>query len=402
MSKICLYLKDPNAKKETPIFIVCFINGRRLKIATGKSVEPNNWSSDRQEVIGQVANKMIINALLRKMRRELEAIIDNRVLMNQELSLPGIKEDFNITFKRQRNKKDFFVCYELFMEKQKDMVTDGTIRNYKSTLRRLKEFDRHNHYNLNFNNIDMDFYEKFMQYMLHVVGVYNNSFGKHIKTLKVFLNFATERGWNHKLTYKKFKVLREEASTIYLTKDELEKLQSLDLTNNPTLSKIRDLFVLQCYTGMRVSDLMNIKPENIKNDFLVIRTIKTGETVQIPFFEPLRAALTRVQQNGFFKISDQKMNEYLKEIGKIAGFDDENQIVRVKGKKREDSKKFKYEMMTTHTARRTFITLADEQNMRPKVIMALTGIRDIRTLNRYIKLTDKSIRREVERVWGKL
>ena len=79
------------------------------------------------------------------------------------------------------------------------------------------------------------------------------------------MNEATDRGYNKKMDFRgrKFKRLAEPVESIYLNLEELERIRGLDLTQKPSLERVRDLFLIGCYTGLRYSDFTNIKPENI-------------------------------------------------------------------------------------------------------------------------------------------
>ena len=109
----------------------------------------------------------------------------------------------------------------------------------------------------------MKFYDAYMDYQYNVKGNSQNLFGKRIKTIKTFLNDAHERGINKHLMYKGFKVLQLETDAIYLKEEELNKIYKLDLKKNKRLERVRDLFTVECNTGLRYQDLMNLTKENI-------------------------------------------------------------------------------------------------------------------------------------------
>ncbi len=166
------------------------------------------------------------------------------------------------------------------------------------------------------------------------------------------------------------------------------------------LEKVRDAFLILCYTGLRHSDLIQIKKENISNGFLKIITQKTKTTLKIPVSRPLQKILNKYHDCDLPVISLQKMDEYLKILGEKAGLDDDFEKVTFSGNQRIIWKDKKYNFLTTHTGRRTFITLSLEKGMRSETVMKITGHKDMRSFQKYIKLTDTVVKDEMLRVWG--
>ena len=180
----------------------------------------------------------------------------------------------------------------------------------------------------------------------------NNSQGRAIKILKTFLHYAYQQGYHDDLRFVKIlKVFDEETSLIALTADELESIEKLK-PPTPKLDKIKDLFLVQVYTGIRFSDLYNLKPENIdyNDNIITLKTLKTQDNLIIPMTNKLQTILKKYNEK-LPKISSQKYNDFIKEIGKFAGIDTLIQQTKFIGNKREDVVKKKYELMSSHTAR---------------------------------------------------
>jgi integrase len=219
------------------------------------------------------------------------------------------------------------------------------------------------------------------------------------------MNYATNKGLNKNMAYAKFKVFREEMDVVYLTEDELMKIYNLQL-DSKALEYIRDGFCFSCFTGLRFSDLSQIKPEYIKDDYLIINTIKTREKLQVPLNYYSKEILSKYKAqylNSFPPvISNQKTNENLKIIAEKADLKEPVSVVKYSGSRKIETLYPKHELITTHTARRTFVTLALEKGIRPEVVMAITGHKDYRTFKKYIKITDKVKLNEMNRLWQKV
>ena len=128
----------------------------------------------------------------------------------------------------------------------------------------------------------MRFYEQLTSYFISDLLLLNNSSAKYIKTLKTFLHWATERGYNTNLSFIKFKAQERDADIIYLTEKELLRLYNFDLSKKTALENVRDVFCFGCFTGLRYSDILRVKKENIKGDELNFVSEKTTDRLNIP------------------------------------------------------------------------------------------------------------------------
>ncbi|MBT7091658.1 MAG: integrase catalytic domain-containing protein [Bacteroidetes bacterium] len=209
--------------------------------------------------------------------------------------------------------------------------------------------------------------------------------------MKVFLNEARERGLNTSPEYrsKRFRVLREDVDKIYLNSDDLDALWNLKLVDNSKLGKVRDVFLIGCYTGLRYSDLRNLRPENVlEKKNIRLKTIKGDKLVVMPIHYRVKLILEKNDWNFPAVISNQKMNEYLKVLGKLAKISESVIIPIKKGNMRTDVTHFKYALISSHTARRSFATNAFLDGVEPLHIMRITGHRTEKAFLRYIRMSE--------------
>lgn len=239
----------------------------------------------------------------------------------------------------------------------------------------------------------MDFYSAFTKYLTEEKGYLNNTTGKYFRIIKVFLNEATERGINNQLDFrsKKFKALKEDTDQIYLNEDELRQFYKLDLTENIRLEKIRDLFLIGCYTGLRFSDFSNLNESNIDFDrnTIKVKTQKTGQLVTIPLRPTVLDIFKKYNNSIPPAISNQKMNLYLKELGKKAEMFSLISISKAAGKNVSKNIYKKFELITTHTARRSFASNAYLAGVPTISIMKLTGHKTEKAFMQYIRITQE-------------
>ena len=343
---------------------------------------------------------MELNNLLAMMQAEIEAILRDAIANNKRVTSEYVKEQFSRRFQRKL-KPDFtfYDYYNQFIEISETIKGSGVIAVYNASLKRLKEFETTENFKISFDRIDNTFYEKFVNFLIDNHRLNNNSVGKHIKTLKTFLNWATDKEYNKNMTFSKFKVFKEDADTIYLNEDELNKLYQLDLKSRPGVERVRDAFLVQCYTGLRFSDISNLKAENFNESYIMIGIIKTRERLRIPLIPRAQAILSKYENYCIELPTNQKMNKHLKELGRLAGFDELVQVITYRGSKREERTIPKSDLLTTHCGRRTFITLSLEKGMRAELVMKVTGHRSTAVFRKYIKLTDNVVNDEMQKAW---
>lgn len=175
---------------------------------------------------------------------------------------------------------------------------------------------------------------------------------------------------------------------MYLSISEIDQICKVDLSNNERLQRVRDLFIIGAFTGLRISDFKRLEPSNIQGDTIHIRTQKTGEKVVIPLHYRIEDVLKNNGGNFPTPISDQKFNVYLKELGELAEIN--QSITRIENKAGKDIEKTykKYELLSSHVCRRSAATnlyLSDEINTLD--IMKITGHKSEKVFMRYIRVT---------------
>lgn len=280
-----------------------------------------------------------------------------------------------------------------------------------NSLGHFKEFMKDTGITYDFQDVDLDCYVKYKAWLMaqdiskdkedpkhEPVHYADNTIGGFIKKLKCVLRAAESRGYPVNPAYKstEFKAQSSiDVDTIYLTREEVERFEKVDLTqkeDGKNLELARDIFLVGVWTAQRVSDYNNLKPENIKvvdnngtpMTYISIHQQKTGRLVEIPCNAKVRAILNKYPK-GLPHLSDQKINMYIKQIGKMAGIDE---VVEVKGSRggqviKEYYKK--YELICTHTARRTGATLMYLDGIAIYDIMKVTGHKSVTTLEKYIR-----------------
>ncbi|MBM3887216.1 site-specific integrase, partial [Candidatus Dependentiae bacterium] len=262
-----------------------------------------------------------------------------------------------------------------------------------------------------FDKIDYSFFQLFQNYLLSLTKIVdgkvmpllnNTTIAKQLSTIKTFLSYARKEGVNVSDKYRDFKIKKETLEVIALTNEEFESLYYLDLSGNKKLAQVRDVFCFACTTGLRYSDLAQLKREHIKQDEIKLTVKKTKEPLAIPLTPYSKAILAKYEaiHRPLPIISNQKLNDYVKELCQLAGIIEPIEIVRFRGTKREAITYPKYELIGVHTGRKTFATLSLEKGMSAEEVMTITGHKDYKSFKRYVKITEQRKKTVMMKAWG--
>ena len=289
------------------------------------------------------------------------------------------------------------------------------IREYERTFYYLKEFARDKNREVDFKDITLDFYHDFVQYLqsektvikksgkaIKEPGLAKNTIGKKIQTLKIFLNAASDQGVNENRQYKshRFTAISEETESIYLNETELQAIYELDLSDKPCLDKVRDLFIIGCWTGLRYSDWNKVNPGNIKDGFIELKQAKTGGAVVIPLHPTIEAVMKKYDGELPRVISNQKFNDYLKDIADQAGLNEKVHKSITKGGIKVSTAYYKHQLVTTHTGRRSFATNLYKAGLPSLTIMNITGHKTEAAFLKYIKVTPMEHAQKLKEFWA--
>jgi site-specific recombinase XerD len=401
MARIKFYLKGGEkapANVPSPILISVSYQGVRGKIYIGETVEPRKWDFRYQRVKASATNSAAINDQLLVMKEQIEEIY-------HRLSAKGSVPSFGLlraAYEEARNAKDrtpFVLAYfEQFIELQTGILKPNTVRNYRMAMNALRTYEAETRRKLTFEGMNVKSYEQIVNYFTRR-NYARNTIGTLIKNLKGVLNHGFDHGLHENEDFRKFKVMKEEATNTYLDFQELEQLRELELSDNERLDRVRDLFLVGCWTGLRYSDFSRLTAENIEGDYIKIPTMKTGKTVEIPIHPVVREVLNKYGGNLPKSISNQKTNDYVKEICKLAGMDSPIMTTITKGTEKKTEFVPKYTQITSHTARRSFATNQYKLGCLSVVLMQITGHKTESSFLKYIKIGPEESRQHLADLW---
>jgi len=419
------YLKDGKATKETWIYCLIRYQNKRVKHYTNIKILPKYWNPIEQVVRKGHPNSPDLNHWLKGVetrvgKLELEWSRKHSLEGNVPIIPPTyLKENldkyFTKTTKDEReedNQKSFWGFYNQILTRMKNGTrvhfTKGTpmapktISQFDNLKRHLEDYQLAKKTKLDFEKIDLTFYNDFVEHLTTKLKLAPNTIGKLITNLKVFLREAFEERvtTNNIFTHRKFRSISSVSDTKYLTPIEIKEIAGLDLKTNLKLDRVRDMFIIMCNTALRFSDIVKIKPEDIVDGMIDITQFKTKDKVAIPIMKEVGRLLSKYNYS-LPKISNQKFNEYLYEVvKKCKGLEIEITKNAIQGGKQIIIKKPKYEFIASHTARRSFAT--NEYMLRElsiQQIMSITGHKTERSFYKYIRMTPKENAEQVRIIW---
>jgi hypothetical protein len=268
---ISLYLKRPEASSETSIFARISYGGNKLKYYLSEKISLQCWNAktNRAKESKNFKEYPEFNSRLNNIESSIRNVFrryrnDNNGQMPLPDTLKGLLDvEIRKTQPVKQTQITLFEYIEKFIGRSKEgtriniktkkPTVKGTNKGFTTTYHRLKDFQAIYKRPIDFDTIDIDFYNEFVKYLMHDLKFRYSTIGDNIKRLKTILNEATERGINKNLAFKSKYFSRVNEDTIYLTEIELKEMEDLDLSNNIRLEKVRDLFLVSCSTGLRYS-----------------------------------------------------------------------------------------------------------------------------------------------------
>jgi site-specific recombinase XerD len=364
--------------------------GHRIVSSTPYKVGPGQWNEKR----GLPETK---SAALVKLKRDLERleakIEDFLITRSTKIQMKaGVR---TIIFSTPSTMEEAF---QEFFEKISGPGGSSAFRLYRTAFNQLKNFVEERGEVLDFKDVNLQYLEDFRQWT-KVKNFSPNSATRWIKALKTFFKWAQSKKLIESSDWMQVKGTTQEKEITHLNREEVLALIHAPLPER--LAKVRDLFCIGCLTGLRYSDLTRITPFNVGPDEIRIRSKKDDDMILIPIGPDLKKILSRYPDLKLPTISNQRGNDYLKEIFKATDLNRPILASRWEEGRRVSFFRPLSEIATFHLARRTFITLSLEMGMTPENIMKITGHSDFKAMRPYLKITDRLRKEQFEKTWGR-
>ena len=372
----------------------------RIKYRTNYKILPKSWDFEKERLKPSASGALEFNVELNNLANCCTREAMRKKETNQFLSKEDYKQIVQDCIDRDNAVNSEISISHLktqFLSYKSNFVKEGTLKEYRTVFKGLEDFEKHKGTKLILREMDGKFLDQFEVFLSRKKntndgdkeGLLNDTIHKYISTLKVFLKWCNDNDYlvhpdvfkTQKTNFKK-KAYNE---IIALSESEIQKLMNHDLSDRPSLERVRDLFCLLCFTGQRFEDLINFDPKDIKNNAWDFISVKVKKRVIVPFEGYIAPAKDILERIGYSvpKISNQKFNEYIKTVGKLAGMDEIIKITRYSGKQKLVIEKRKYDFLSSHVGRRSMVTNLLSRNVPITLVQKLTAHSDIRTLMKY-------------------
>ena len=397
--------------ENVPIRMRVNFASQRIEFTTGYRIDVAKWDVDKQRVKNGCTNKLKqsaseINAALLGYYTELQEIFKRFEVAEIMPSPAEVKEAFNNRYGQNEKTElasadtsnvpsNFYEAFDDFVRvcgRQNDW-THSTFEKFAAVKNHLKNFRSE----LSFDFFDEEGLTEYVQYLREVREMRNSTIGKQLSFLKWFLRWSFKQGMHSNNAYDTFKPKLKDTQKriIFLTWEELNRLRELKISpTKQALERVRDVFLFQCFTGLRYSDVFNLRRSDIKGDHIEVTTVKTSDSLIIELNDHSKAILEKYKDVEFENdkalpvITNQKMNDYLKELSELAEINEPVRQTYYKGNERIDEVTPKYALLGTHAGRRTFICNALALGIPPQVVMKWTGHSDYKAMKPYIDIAD--------------
>lgn len=404
----CIFLLDKEKDKpDSKLRYRSKWEGNTVAFNVGYRVDNDKWIAEAQRCKANTTHgkKKIpasaINREIGKLEELIEEVFYQFEQSNEIPSSEELRKAVNIRLgKAEEEKKTLFEYYNEFITKEgkEKSWTEATYQKHRTVKRHVFNFAPQ----LEFADLTEDGLNALTDYLLNLtdeegnLSLRNTTIKKDINIFKWFLRWATKMGYNHELayiTYKpKLKIIPKKV--IYLTWDELMQVRDTEIPEEEKyLSKIKDMLLFCSFTSLRFSDMQNLKWACVFENHIEVTTIKTNDSLRIELNKYSKEILDRyTRDKGFVfpRISNQKMNDYLKVLGKLCKINAPFTISYYKGNKRIEEVFPKYEFLSSHVGRRTFICNALMLGIAPNIVMKWTGHSDYAAMKPYIEIADKA------------
>ena len=344
-------------------------------------------------------------------KKPVKKTLDHQDTTQSKQDNENSKQTFNNLSPSQKNQPankglsfwDVYHEYEAYAGKLNDwsLKTRKKYETIRFNMKAFRDWKRQqglSNFEVTFDYLDEDGLQSFVDYLRDVKKYVNTTIRKDVVMLKVVIRWAYRKRYHTNNMFEAYRPALKSAKqkVIFFNKKELEKLENYHIPEKKLyLIRVRDVFLFQCYTGLRYSDLANLRRCDVHEKYIEVTTIKTVDSLRIELNSHSRAILKKYEPFNFKDgkalpvACNQKMNVYLHELCKMVGFNEPIRVTYYRGNERFDEIKPKYKLIGTHTGRRSFICNALGMGISPQVVMKWTGHSDYKAMKPYIDVCDE-------------
>lgn len=377
---------------------------RPFDFPLGRKVNLDKWNAETERVVADAIDATEINRTIEEYKSLINEVFARYELLEKRVPTPQeVKDLFNDMIGKaslldESGNLDLWNVFDLFTEQvgEKNQWTTSTFQKFRTLRHHLKSFCP----TLSFPSLTEEKLQDFVAYY-YKKDFRNTTISKQLAFLRWFLRWAAQKGYYNGDLHDTFKpklkgISVDSKEIIYLSQEEVKQLQEYQFQPmQEALERVRDVFLFQCFTGLRYSDVAKLRRSDVKKGIVHVVTKKTVDGLRIELNKHSQAILDKYKDCTFSGdkvlpvISNEKMNAHLKTLGQVVGLDEPTRIVYFKGNQRHEEVYPKWYLLTTHVGRRTFVVTALQLGIPVEVIMRWTGHSNFEAMKPYAKIVDE-------------
>jgi integrase len=402
--------------ENVPIRMRVTFDGKRIEFSTGYRIDECKWDESLQKVRKGCSNRQKqsyaeINASLAKYESDIQELFKEYEYSECVPSTEELRTAFVHKTQPQKmvepvakvsdrvdtrtDNASLLDIYDEFVEEmgRKNNWSKTSYDKFKSVKHHIADFKS----NVSFSDFDEAGLNRYVQFLVQKLNMRNSTIENQIDFVRMFMRWSFRKGYHANNAFELFrpKLKSPQRKIIFLTPEELKRIMEVEIPDTKKyLERVRDVFVFMCFTGLRHSDAYNLHRSDIKGDHIEITTIKTHDSLIIELNKYSKAILDKYKDVPYKDdkalpvITNQRMNEYVKELAKLAEINEPVRMIHYEGHTRVENVFPKYELIGTHAARRTFVCSALSLGIPAQVVMKWTGHSDYKAMKPYIDIAD--------------
>lgn len=412
--KLRFNLKQVSEKdKLTQIMLVTTVNKKRIRVYTKLRIEPKYWSHEAYRCYQTGRLNLRERIRLKQINDQLDALVMSVYEADEMLAMKGkylsasvVRQIVNESLKEENLQQDPIVCLKGLVEEYEKSVNrkgrrgiESTKATYLTALGRLEDYNKQRKIPINsFDDFNKKFFADFINYLY---GCCYGKTKKHytqntiVNTLKVIKNLL-HRAYDNELTTNNYflkvqtTLPSDSSEQIYLQEKEIQKLSVVETVNDQE-RETRDMFVIACYTALRISDIQQLNDAVIRKGIISLYQKKTKELVEIPILKEIAPLIAQYQQSGFPVLNKMKANKIIRALAARCGLVETVNRKELRGGEATIVAVPKYELISFHTARRSCVTNLYKRGYPINYVMSLSGHRSLQAFQRYMKASSKEL-----------
>lgn len=412
--KLRFNLKQVSEKdKLTQIMLVTTVNKKRIRVYTKLRIEPKYWSHEAYRCCQTGRLNLRERIRLKQINDQLDDLVMSVYEADEMLAMKGkylsasvVRQIVNESLKEENLQQDPIICLKGLVEEYEKSVNrkgrrgiESTKATYLTALGRLEDYNKQRKIPINsFDDFNKKFFADFINYLY---GCCYGKTKKHytqntiVNTLKVIKNLL-HRAYDNELTTNNYflkvqtTLPSDSSEQIYLQEKEIQKLSVVETVNDQE-RETRDMFVIACYTALRISDIQQLNDAVIRKGIISLYQKKTKELVEIPILKEIAPLIAQYQQSGFPVLNKMKANKIIRALAARCGLVETVNRKELRGGEATIVAVPKYELISFHTARRSCVTNLYKRGYPINYVMSLSGHRSLQAFQRYMKASSKEL-----------